>query len=204
MKNYLLIATTLFFTLHSFSQTDSVVSKKKFVPSMATIKTLDGKKAKGWFYKMNDENIYLLPLTKNKKYFRSSDFLSPDVNADSYNIQVSQISTIALQKKNAGWKGALLGLGAGVITGAIIGFADGDDPVYQYQGDFGDIFRGISNAFAMTAGEKALANGIGLGLTGALTGFIMGKLLKKKFIIGGQKDTYRDLQGELMKRLIIK
>lgn len=204
MKNYLLIVTMYFFTLSAFSQTGQEKIEKKFQPSIATIKTLDGKKAKGWFYKMNDENIYLLPLTKNKKYFRSSDFLSPNVNADSYNIQVSQISTIALQKKNAGLKGALLGLGAGVITGAIIGFADGDDPVYQYQGDFGDIFRGISNAFAMTAGEKALAGAIGLGLTGSVTGFIISKIAKKKFIIGGQKDTYRDIQGELMKRLIIK
>ena len=56
----------------------------------------------------------------------------------------------------------------------------------------------------MTAGEKALAGAILGGLTGTLTGFLIGKLTKKKFTIGGKKDTYRDLQGDLMKRLIVK
>ncbi len=204
MKNYLLGFIAFIFTGSVFSQTDSSLSVKKFVPSIATIKTLDGKTVKGWFYKMNDENVYLLPVKRNKKYFRSSEFLSPDANAGGFNVQVSQINIIALQKKNAGLKGALLGLGAGVITGAIIGFAEGDDPITPYTGTWGDIFIGLGNALAMTAGEKALMYGAMVGLTGSLTGFIIGKLAKKKFIIGGKKDTYRDMQGELMKRLIIK
>ncbi len=204
MKNYLLGFIAFIFTGSVFSQTDSTSSVKKSALSIATIKTLDGKKVKGWFYKMNDENIYLLPVKGNKKYFRSSEFLSPDVNAGGFNVQVSQINTIALQKKNAGLKGALLGLGAGVITGAIIGFAEGDDPITPYTGTWGDIFIGLGNAFAMTAGEKAFMYGSMVGVLGSLTGFIIGKIAKKKFIIGGKKDTYRDLQGELIKRLIIK
>ena len=88
MKNYLLSFITFFFAVSVFSQTDSTAPAKKTVPSIATIKTLDGKKVKGWFYKMNDENIYLLPVARNKKYFRSSEFLAPDLNAGSYNIQV--------------------------------------------------------------------------------------------------------------------
>ena len=205
MKKYLLIITTLFVTLFSFSQTNTEISKKKFHPNKATIKTMDGKKTKGWFYKMNDENIYLLPVAKNKKYFRTSDFMSPDINSGSIPIQVSQINSIALHKKNAGLKGALIGLGAGVITGAIIGFVEGDDPITPYTGDaWNDLFISLGNAFAMTAGEKAVMYGATAGLTGSLTGFIIGKFAKKKFIIGGQKNTYRDLQGDLMKRLIIK
>ncbi len=35
-------------------------------------------------------------------------------------------------------------------------------------------------------------------------GAIIGGLLKKKFVIGGKKETYRDLQSELMQRVIIK
>jgi hypothetical protein len=205
MKNYLLSFITFFFAISVFSQTDSTASEKKVVPSIATVKTLDGKTVKGWFYKMNDENIYLLPVKKNKKYFRSSDFLSPDVNAGSFNIQVSQINTIALQKKNAGWKGILIGLGAGVVTGALLGFISGDNPIQECgPNDFFCLGAAINNAFAMTAGEKALAGALGLGLAGSLTGFILSKVAKKKFIIGGQKDTYRNLQGELMTRLIIK
>jgi hypothetical protein len=205
MKNYLLIAAIFSFTIQGFSQTDSTaVSEKKLIASIATIQAMDGKKTKGWFYKMNDDSLSLLPVKKNKKYFRSSEFKSPDFNETSYNIPVTQINTIALQKRNAGTKGALIGLGVGILTGVITGLASGDDPVEAYQGDFGDIFRGINNAFAMTAGQKALAGAIVFGGLGSLTGFILGKVAKKKFIIGGQKNTYRDLQGDLMKRLIIK
>ena len=205
MKNYLLISTTLFFTFSAFSQTEPIKAEKKFIPSIATIKTADGKKTKGWFYKMNDETIYLLPAKKNNKYFRKSDFMAPDINSGSMPIQVSQINTIALMKKNAGLKGALIGLGIGAATGAIIGLASGDDEIMQCtSGDFFCLGAALNNAFAMTAGEKAAAGALGLGVLGSLSGFILGKVAKKKFIIGGQKDTYRDLQGELMKRLIIK
>ena len=205
MKNYLLGFIAFIFTGSVFSQTDSTASVKKSVPSIATIKTLDGKTVKGWFYKMNDENVYLLPVKRNKKYFRSSEFLSPDANAGGFNVQVSQINTIALQKKNAGLKGTLIGLGTGAIIGALTGFISGDDPIQECgPNDFFCIGAAINNALAMSAGEKAFAGAIGLGLTGALTGFILGKVAKKKFIIGGKKDTYRDIQGELMKRLIIK
>ncbi len=205
MKNYLLGFIVFFFTVSTFSQTDSTAPVKKTVPSIATIKTLDGKKVKGWFYKMNDENIYLLPVKGNNKHFRSSEFLSPDISEGGFNVQVSQINTIALQKKNAGLKGTLIGLGTGAIIGALTGFISGDDPIQECgPNDFFCIGAAINNAFAMTAGEKAFVGAIGLGLTGALTGFILGKVAKKKFIIGGKKDTYRDIQGELMKRLIIK
>ena len=205
MKNYLLGFIAFIFMGSVFSQTDSTSSVKKSVPSIATIKTLDGKTVKGWFYKMNDDNIYLLPAKGNNKYFRSSKFLSSAVNVGSYNIQVSQINTIALQRKNAGLKGTLIGLGTGAIIGALTGFISGDDPIQECgPNDFFCIGAAINNALAMTAGEKAFVGAIGLGLTGALTGFILGKVAKKKFIIGGKKDTYRDIQGELMKRLIIK
>ena len=205
MKNYLLIITTCFFLTSAFSQTDTEKTGKKFVPSIATIQTINGAKTKGWFYKMNDESIYLLPVDKNRKYFRTSDFMAPDLNSGAIAIQVSNINTIALMKKNAGVKGTLIGLGVGAVTGAIIGFASGDDPIEKCgPNDFFCLGAAINNAFAMTAGEKAAAGALGLGMTGAITGFILGKVAKKKFIIGGQKDTYRDLQGELIKRLIIK
>ena len=105
---------------------------------------------------------------------------------------------------------ALIGLGAGVVSGVIIGLASGSDkeqPYYSYDQDptgLGNLFVGIENSFAMTAGEKALAGGIGLGMTGAITGAIIGAVAKKKFIIGGRKEKYRDLNDHLMKRLIVK
>ncbi|TMI85465.1 MAG: hypothetical protein E6H08_22510 [Bacteroidetes bacterium] len=103
-----------------------------------------------------------------------------------------------------------MGLGIGAVTGIIIGFASGDDkkePYYDYNQDpfgVGNFIVSINNAFAMTAGEKALAGGISLGVSGAIIGTIIGAVAKKKFIIGGKKEVYRDLQGDLMKRLIVQ
>ena len=56
----------------------------------------------------------------------------------------------------------------------------------------------------MTAGEKAAFGGLGLGLTGAVMGTILGTVAKKKFIIGGRKEKFRDLESEIMMRLVKK
>ena len=68
----------------------------------------------------------------------------------------------------------------------------------------GSMVVAMNNAFAMTAGQKAVAGGLGLGATGAIVGTIIGSVAKKKFIIGGKKEKFHDLQGELMKKLVNK
>ena len=48
----------------------------------------------------------------------------------------------------------------------------------------------------------------GIGLTGAITGAIIGgmtgTLVRKKFTIGGRKETFLDLQSEIMMKLVKK
>jgi len=197
----IIFSTVLLFTIQlSFAQNDSTVTTKRHIPSMATIHTTGGETVKGWFYKMEDDRVVLLP-SKNKNF--------KAVN-DNINLGVDQIRTISFRKKNSVLKGTLLGLGIGAVAGIIIGFASGDDkkePYYDYNQDpygIGNFFVSINNAFTMTAGEKALAGGIGLGVSGAIIGTIIGAVAKKKFIIGGKKEVYRDLQGDLMKRLIVQ
>ena len=56
----------------------------------------------------------------------------------------------------------------------------------------------------MTAGEKAMFGAIGLGTSGAIMGIIIGAIAKKKFIIGGKKEVYHDLQSDLMRKLIVQ
>ena len=185
------------------AQTDTTAPSKKTSPRIATVHTLDGKKLKGWLYSMDENNIYLLS-TKTKQV-QLKDYKALDLTSGRFSINVSQINTISTQKKNGGLKGALIGLGVGAAAGAIMGFASGDDPMKPYTGEpISDFFIALANSFALTAEEKAAGGAVTGALTGALTGFIIGKLAKKKFIIGGKKDNYRDLQGELMKRLIIK
>jgi hypothetical protein len=198
----IIFSTVLLFTIQLlFAQNDSTTQTKKHVSSMATIRTTDGKSIKGWFYKMNDQQVVLL--SSGKRNFKAGD-------NDNINIGVDQIRSISLRKKNSVLKGALLGMGIGATVGIIAGLASGDDekqPYYDSNQDpfgLGNVFVSLNNAFAMTAGEKALAGGIGLGVSGAIIGTIIGAVAKKKFIIGGKKEVYRDLQGDLMKRLIVQ
>ena len=103
---------------------------------------------------------------------------------------------------------ALIGFGVGVLTGVIAGFASGDDPIQQAPADdpfgLGALAAGIGNSFRMTAGEKAAAGGIVLGTSGAIIGTIIGAVAKKKFTIGGRKEKFRDLQAEIMMKLVQK
>jgi hypothetical protein len=114
-----------------------------------------------------------------------------------------------LRKKNSVLKGSLFGMGAGILSGTILGLASGNDPVYDYPPPGSDPFGlgtfavGLNNAFAMTAGEKAVAGAIVLGTTGAIIGAVIGSVAKKKFIIGGSKKRVRDLDTDLRRRLLI-
>jgi hypothetical protein len=150
-------------------------------PSMASVRTIGNTTINGWLYAVNDSQLIL---TKSLKT------LSTHLQGSAQEvILVEQINEFTLQKKHTALKGALIGLGVGVTSGIILGFVSGDDT-----GDW----------FVFSAKAKAAIGGTVLGVTGALTGFIIGALAKKKFIIGAKKKAYRDLRGELMMRLVQK
>jgi hypothetical protein len=205
MRQILFSAILLTTCISSFAQNDSTEKIKRHVPSLATIHTTEGKTLKGWFYKSEDDQLILLP-AKNKKF----SLANAEIKDNTINIGIEQIQSISLRKKNSVLKGALIGLSIGVATGVVIGLASGNDPVQPYYSSnqdpygIGNLFVGLNNAFAMTAGEKALYGAIGLGGTGAIMGAIIGAVAKKKFIIGGKKEVYHDLQGDLMRRLIVQ
>ncbi len=119
MKKLLLI-TCVFFVATAIAQTDSIASIKRKTASIATVHLMDSKTIKGWFYQMDKDHVYLLNAgIKNPNHMNIS---SVDAYNESIRIDVMQINTIALKKKNGGLRGALIGLGIGVITGAIIGY----------------------------------------------------------------------------------
>lgn len=187
MKKLLLI-TCLFSVTTAIAQTDSTAFRKRKTASIATVHLMDGKTITGWFYQMDNDQIYLLNSgIKNPNHMNIN---SVNAHNESIRIDVLQINAIAFGKKNGGLRGALIGLGIGALTGAIIGYASGEDPA--------------GNFIRFTAWENAALGASLAGVTGALTGAIIGGLLKKKFIIGGKKDVYRDLHSELMERLIVQ
>jgi hypothetical protein len=193
MKKLSFLTVCLFTIFVSQAQSDSTASGEKQKSFIASIRTLDDKIIKGKLYAINDSQVVLV------KSFNHQ-----------YPVPAENIGSFTLKRKNRVLKGALIGFGAGALTGIIIGFASGDDPVTPYPDPSTDIFgigtfaAGISNAFAMTAGQKAVATGIGLGFSGAIIGTIVGVLAKKKFIIGGKKEKFRDLQSEVMMKLVQK
>lgn len=187
----------------TIAQTDSVATAPETPdqkgPYKATIKTIDGKTQQGWLYQVNDSQVVLL---KNVKDLRNQydQLLQP---TGSFTLSADQVHTISLKRKNAGLKGMLIGFGVGALSGIVSGFISGDDPITPYTGTFADAFIGIGNAFAMTAGEKAVAGGLILGTGGAIVGLIIGSVAKKKFTIGGKKEKVRDLHAELVQKNII-
>lgn len=189
MKKLLSIAGCLFLLLTAKAQGDSIKRQKTFI---TVVRTTDNKLIKGRLLAVNDSQLVL----------NSSNVAQP--------VLPESIQSFTLKRKNSALKGALIGLGVGAVTGIVIGLASGDDPVMQYPDanndpyGIGSIGVVINNAFALSAGEKAVAGGILLGTGGAIVGTLIGVLAKKKFIIGGKKEVFHDLQSELMLRLVKK
>jgi hypothetical protein len=189
MKQLSFLIASLFAFFISKAQSDSITSVKKQKTFNASIRTLDHKMINGRLYAINDSQVVLLKSGNNHQY-----------------ISAENIKSFSLKRKNSVLKGALIGFGIGAVTGIVAGLASGDDPVYTepVNDPFSGIIVAINNSFAMTAGEKALWGGIGLGTSGAIIGTIIGAVAKMKFIIGGKKEMFRDLQAEMMMKLVQK
>ena len=189
MKRLPILVVLVLVFLVSKSQSDEGYAKK-IKPFNAYIKTLDNKTVKATLRGINDSMLVV----------------SVSQRGQQWHIPAENIQSFSIKRKSSVARGALIGFGIGAATGIIAGLASGDDPVYTepVYDPFSAFAVSLSNAFAMTKGEKALAGGIGLGLSGAIIGGITGALVKKKFIIGGRKETFRDLQSEIMNKLVRK
>jgi hypothetical protein len=192
MKKMFLTAVCSIIIVFSQAQADSTTEKKQKI-FVASVTTMDSKMLKGYLSAVNDTQLILKS------------------NNQQMVVPVENLKSFTMKRKHSALRGALIGFGVGAAAGIIIGLASGNDPVMTYNpGPYGDplgleaIGVAMNNAFAMTAGEKAVVGGIGLGATGAIVGTIIGAVAKKKFIIGGKKEKFHDLQGDLMKRLVNK
>ena len=96
-------------------------------------------------------------------------------------IPVREVKRMKFRRKGAIGKGAAIGAGAGLLLGAISGFADGDDE---------------PGWFSMTAEEKSVGSAILLTPVGAAVGAVVGSA-RKKFVIEGKQDNYEKLKTEM-------
>ncbi len=183
-------------TAQKVSSDDSISLKKRIYKISIIIS--DSKKIKGYLANLSDSNLYLSPSPLRLSLDNSNNYLS------SYSYD--HLEKIEIKRKagagRGAWQGALIGLAAG----AIAGFASGDDPVSTYNNPndpLGSAFTILANAFSMTAGEKAAAGGIVGAATGALIGALVGTLVKKKFIIGRNKEKFQAMKQNILEKLYV-
>jgi hypothetical protein len=191
MKGIFLAACCSIVIASSQAQKDSAVERKQKI-FIASVMTMDGKSLRAPLSAVNDTQLIL------------------KTNTNQLSVPAENVKSFTLKRKNSVRRGALIGFGIGAAAGIIIGLASGDDPVMSYPNPnedplgLGTMMAAMNNAFAMTAGQKAIAGGLGLGATGAIVGTIIGAVAKKKFTIGGKKEKFHDLQGEIMMKLVTK
>lgn len=102
-------------------------------------------------------------------------------------INYRQISEIRLKRHHGAARGAWKGAVIGLLTGALAGFIEGDDPPEYW--------------FGATAAEKALAYGaLGAG-AGTGIGAIIGALAKKRFIIGGNRNSFDEMKANVLTKV---
>jgi hypothetical protein len=125
--------------------------------SRLSVKLKNGETVKGWLISAGDEAFVL----SNAASGYQSDLYDWRTSPDEYRvIHHRDIDDLVVHNKEKHLQGFLLGGFIGAITGAAIGFSDGDD--YPEGG------------FSLTAEEKAQAGATFLGGGGAVLGFLIG------------------------------
>jgi hypothetical protein len=122
-------------------------------------------------------------------------------DASQLTIPSQEIQQLRLRRKGRVGRGILTGATAGVVSGVIIGLASGDDPDCDYNpntlylpGQF--LVAAFCEGTSMTAGQKAVLAGAGLGLAGGLVGGILGSI-KIKIPINGSQNIFEANQARL-------
>lgn len=202
----LLVMSTNLSVMAQKIDTDDSIELKKRIYKVSII-TSDSKKSTGYLANLSDSNLYLSP--------SPLPFSSVKINDRLSYYPYDGIEKIEIKRKAAAgrgaWQGALIGLAAGVIGGLV----SGDDPVaptyyptYNNPNDpfgtaLGIAFSNMSNVFRMTAGEKAVTLGIVGAGTGSLIGALVGSLVKKKFIIGRNKQKFHAMRQNILEKVYV-
>lgn len=185
-----LIFFLLLFTVSATIASDSIPKKKYY-----KVQVTNASNAIFNGYLKDISNDHLVYTNKQEQ------FGATPTSTDKF-ILSNELISVKVKKKGSVGRGALYGGLIGFATGALMGFIEGDDKIAPYTGDpLGDIFIGIGNAFAMTAGEKAMTYGLAAGGGGAIAGVIIGAVARKKFIIGGNRNNFESMKIDVLQKV---
>lgn len=202
-KLIIMILISSFFS--AIAQKDSLATSKKQKKFIAVIQTNTGKYDRGMISQLEDSSILIKTLPGLKTNFSSGKKRNL-TGSSSY--AAENIETIKIQRYKAPKRGALIGAGVGLVVGAVIGLASGSDEIQPYPTEdffgIGAFAVALNNAFAMTAGEKAVAYGFVGASSGAIVGVLVGALAKKKFIINGNRQKFEAMKLSVLERAYSK
>jgi hypothetical protein len=131
----------------------------------------------GILYQIKDSSI-LVAETHSQKDLLSGNYQIKRINYNNFH----NVQNIKVRRLNNVVGGALVGLLGGVITGAIIGSISGDDPSNQI--------------FGYSAEQKAIIDGVFLGILGAGIGCLIGGI-RIKIPINGSFVKFTDNKTRL-------
>jgi len=167
------------FSVICFTQTTSLAQQSTIKPSIykAWTSNID-RKLVGALYEVTDTGLKISNSMDFDNY-ATGDFQYVDIYA-------RDIETIKLRKKGKIGRGILIGALSGFATGALIGLISGDDDCESEVG----LASAFCHIFATTAEQKAISNGVFLGVTGGLIGAVVGSI-KIKIPINGAPEKFK-------------
>lgn len=149
----------------------------------------------------HSEHVYLAGFSDSDLFTSNLPVaFMPNLLDNSYKkISYSFIDKITIRRKGSTSRGMVTGAIIGVLGGAAIGFADGDDK-NKTSNSNGGFFSG-GCIFCMTAGEKAAIGGVTLGAVGAGMGALIGGLKQKRFDIDRQKSKFDEMKQYMLSKI---
>lgn len=132
-----------------------------------TIVSKEGAPQKGYFAGVSDSVVFISIKPQIKGNF---------INQSTTPVPYSEIEIIRMKRKGSIPRGLLLGTLIGATSGILLGYLSGDDSQ--------------SSWISFTAEEKAFGLGVFNGTLGAITGTILGALIRKEFIINGNREKH--------------
>ena len=168
----------LFLVLSLFAFSGNLYAKKKGAELI--VQKIFGQQVRGELITVKENSLLLLDSESGA-----------DVSVD-----IREIKLIEIVKESKVWKGIGYGLLSGVVSGALIGYLQGDDPPGGPLMAFG-LSSPMPGMF--TAYEKAFILGFMCGITGGVLGGIGGAIAGKDKIIQFEEKSETEIRKALNK-----